>query len=508
MTKASNKQIGILYLPENVIRELFLYLSYKEIYFSIRKTCLLFSKYVDNYIQIGGVFLLVTGVAKWDILQLKRPPCKIVYALKRNQRLVTIICKDIPSLPKPDTQRIVNDFQFRSYEEIACFGGLIKQRIVAGYFCKEHWAGPASGGFGKHLSRVSGVFNPHGSHATYKSTYMLVPYVYEYQSSRNMWVPITTVNTRLKSLEFRNDIVCHLSHCPAEDSIIFKLDICCSTYIDSSGNNSIMVEDDALVLLKFEISSANENGNDIVNGTILRYTVKVLSLPNKLVKSKKIQRRRQLITSNFPSVFTLSKNSGIIMFLHNGNTKRMDHKDLARLNLTYEMTPWIGSPGSSYRCKGFILQNKIYIVRSTGFKAPPLYGARNETQLLFSRYDLNNKKSSVFSRAVPCSIINIQEAVTNTEGTFSMILAHMQSVQKFDVPTSSNCIEITGIELGIFVFTESLELQYGPKLQGHSTHEIFHTGVCFDDPDISYPGACFDAPFINHISKSTLLRIS
>ena len=83
MTKASDKQIGILYLPENVIRGIFQYLSYEELYLSIRKTCRLFSKHVENYIQIAGVFLLVTGVMKQDRLQVRRPPCKIVYVLKQ-----------------------------------------------------------------------------------------------------------------------------------------------------------------------------------------------------------------------------------------------------------------------------------------------------------------------------------------------------------------------------------------------------------------------------------------
>ena len=64
MEKASVTPIELLDLPENVIRQIFGYLSYEEIYLTLRKTCKLFSKYVDNYIQVGGVFLLVTGANK------------------------------------------------------------------------------------------------------------------------------------------------------------------------------------------------------------------------------------------------------------------------------------------------------------------------------------------------------------------------------------------------------------------------------------------------------------
>ena len=63
MEKASVNPIELLYLPENVIRKIFGYLDYKDVYLSLRKTCKLFSKYVDNYIQVGGVFLLITGAA-------------------------------------------------------------------------------------------------------------------------------------------------------------------------------------------------------------------------------------------------------------------------------------------------------------------------------------------------------------------------------------------------------------------------------------------------------------
>ena len=91
--------------------------------------------------------------------------------------------------------------------------------------------------------------------------------------------------------------------------------------------------------------------------------------------------------------------------------------------------------------------------------------------------------------------------MTDSEGSLSLILAHIPTIKKFDMPTSSihmptspNYITNTGIELILFCFTESVDEQHDLMLQGGLKHEIFHPEVNFDDAD--------------NLSKSTILRIS
>ena len=64
MKNVTVNQIELLYLPENVTRKIFGYLNCEDLYLSLRRACKLLSKYVDNYIQVGGVFLLITGATK------------------------------------------------------------------------------------------------------------------------------------------------------------------------------------------------------------------------------------------------------------------------------------------------------------------------------------------------------------------------------------------------------------------------------------------------------------
>ena len=117
MEKASVPPIELLDLPENVIRQIFGYLNYEEVFLTLRKTCKLFSKYLDNYIQVGGVFLLVTGANKqgrahgyyfqgaWYFED--RPPCKMIYILKQNRMGLSIVGETIPSLPNPTPQPLL-----------------------------------------------------------------------------------------------------------------------------------------------------------------------------------------------------------------------------------------------------------------------------------------------------------------------------------------------------------------------------------------------------------------
>ena len=88
--------------------------------------------------------------------------------------------------------------KLRSCEEIACFGGLVKGKIIAGYLCKESWEDTES---------------EHSRYMIRYPIYKLIPYLYEYDRSRQLWIPITTLHTTLEPLIFTHDINCTLAHC-------------------------------------------------------------------------------------------------------------------------------------------------------------------------------------------------------------------------------------------------------------------------------------------------------
>ena len=52
----SNKQL--IKLPEEIIREIFSYLSFETLYFTLRKVCKKMKCYVDHFIDVEGIFFL------------------------------------------------------------------------------------------------------------------------------------------------------------------------------------------------------------------------------------------------------------------------------------------------------------------------------------------------------------------------------------------------------------------------------------------------------------------
>ena len=497
MKKASTNQIELLYLPECVIRKIFGYLNGEDIFLSLRKTCKLFSKYVDNYIQVDGVFLLVTGATKQGHAQGNnsedawcfedRPPCKMVYILKHNQKVLSIIGETIPSLPNPTPQALLffseTNFKLQSCNEIACFGGLVKGVIIAGYLCKECWDETESGSISRNMPSSRYMIRHH--------IYKLVPYLYEYDRSRELWIPITTLHSTLEPLIFSHDIDCTLDHCSEEESILLKLDIHCNQMSVCSkpgicnNHHNHRINRDALVLFKFKTLTKQNGSSEIKNSSSLRYKMKFFRTTDKLNKTQDSQ----------GSVYTFSKASGSVMYLRDGGTPSKNDKTLEKLNYTIERTPMSMDMSGQYsirlyRSKGLMLQNRLYFIGAylpTPKKAGGFSLGCNDDGLVC--YKNNNIRSFAFSieSLYSNSKFHIYKAVTDVEESFSIILS------RIDYPS------IWDSELLLIVLTDNLDSKNHLNGQEIDKNCVYHPGVYFDRTDVR-----------NHISQasnSTILRI-
>ena len=72
-------QTNILDLHEDIFREIFRHLDAGTVYFKIRRLCHKMKVYVDQYIQLAGIFMLVTAR--------KRFPDEILYVFQSFRRL-------------------------------------------------------------------------------------------------------------------------------------------------------------------------------------------------------------------------------------------------------------------------------------------------------------------------------------------------------------------------------------------------------------------------------------
>ena len=511
MKNVTVNQIELLYLPENVTRKIFGYLNCEDLYLSLRRACKLLSKYVDNYIQVGGVFLLVTGATKQGQAKgnnLKdawcfedRSPCKIIYILNQNQKILSIIGETIPSLPNPAPQQLLffseRNFKLQSCKEIACFGGLVKGRMIAGYLCKEYWEETEYGSLSRNKPRNTSV---HSRYMIRYPIYKLIPYLYEYDRSRQLWIPITTLHTSLEPLIFTHDIHCTLAHCSAEESILLKLDI--DSHRGNVCNNPrCYSKRNALVLFEFKTLTEENGSDEIKNRSSLHYKVKFLSIGNDF--SKTINSDQQISLSKLwvsqGSVYAFSKSSGSVMYLREGGMQWNCDETLERHNYTVAWTPMlmdIAGLGLSsirlYRSKGLMLQNTMCIVGAY----PPTHKMAGGFSLGCNYYELacyrkNLRKLRKFAFSTESlygnSTFHIYKTVTDIEESFSIMLTRIDYCNIYEKKNS---------ELLLIILTGDLDPKHHLNEQRVDKNCVFHPGVYFDPTDIS------------EASNSTLLRIS
>ena len=186
-------------LNEDVLREIFLYLDYDEVFYTLGNVCKQLKNTVDNYIKLGGVFLLcsVPGM-----------PSKLLHIFERNSRIVSICSKLGPALPRPS---LVGSLESNVTFDIGSFGCRLKEKNVVGVYYTENV---------RHLHlRANNITD------TEKFCYF-----HEYDPRKNIWVPI---ESRDKSKEYlsmdpETDSISTpyilTSTCPITDSLIVVLE--------------------------------------------------------------------------------------------------------------------------------------------------------------------------------------------------------------------------------------------------------------------------------------------
>ena len=183
-------------LNEDVLREIFLYLEYDEVFYVLGNVCKQLKETVDTYIQLGGVFLLcsVPGM-----------PSKLLHIFERNSRIVSICSKLGPALPRPS---LVDSLESNVTFDIGSFGCRLKEKNVVGVYYTEK---------PKHLNfRLNEVAD------TYKFCYF-----HEYEPRTNSWIPIESRDkSELYSWTdtlWRQPYIL-ISTCPIADSMMVVLE--------------------------------------------------------------------------------------------------------------------------------------------------------------------------------------------------------------------------------------------------------------------------------------------
>ena len=123
----TTKKLVLLDVPENVFTEIFKYFKYRHVYLTLRMVCRRIKKYVDSYIQVGGVFFSP------NLYQSSRT----YIVLKRNHQLISVYCKLSGPYPMPHSW-VNKGYPVRvSQNEFADFGLIFNNKILIGIVCTK-----------------------------------------------------------------------------------------------------------------------------------------------------------------------------------------------------------------------------------------------------------------------------------------------------------------------------------------------------------------------------------
>ena len=213
MAKLFKKSFNILNLHEELIRNIFGYLDNEEVYLTVRNVCLQFKEYVDDYLQLGGSFMLSYGPGT---------PTRIMHVLKKNGKLASICYSNFGSpIPWPNAECSNNGTRF--YFGGGSFGCTLNGRIFVGiYYWEENKNFP--------------VYSHHSYYYDKSKLYLL-----EYNLEEKVWFEIrSSDDKKLATPRCANTL---LTTCRAENSILV------SAYVP--GLSTSMVRHDFYTTEKF-----------------------------------------------------------------------------------------------------------------------------------------------------------------------------------------------------------------------------------------------------------------
>ena len=152
--------VNILELHEVIFRELFRHLQCETVYFTMRRVCRKLKYYVDEYIQLRGMFMIAAG---------RGNPTQILYLFQQKNNAMSIFSKIAQPYPYPPvgfyksgSSIVVTDTRVKA---IGSFGAIMNGKIVVGinfleykYGFKTRTSGDKSAGE-KYVCNIN-EFNP------------------------------------------------------------------------------------------------------------------------------------------------------------------------------------------------------------------------------------------------------------------------------------------------------------------------------------------------------------
>lgn len=434
----NENETNLLDLPEDIFYEIFRFLHIRDIYFSVRNVSKTMKQYVDCYIELAGVFMLVGGGCSFGEIFEKRLSSEVLYVFKQNSRIISIVSKGCPVLPHPLSSYSVDDIQIETYMEIASFGRLIEGKIVAGYYTKEHW---------EEQMPVTIWKKQRYRRPSQRSGYRLVPYLFEYERSKKSWLPILPSSTQ--PLTYRKDITCDLTFCSVGNSMLVRLSI------NKGGEYGLGEEYDyKIASFKFDIEyKESKNDSDVSNITFSMEYLDAINQEENVDCQLEMTETEQLDTavggSDWSSElqkrnidYTLRescliemRSDRIILFGYQESFQEHTQNRLCQASLKIKGFKMTCSNIDTYIVEDIIrkpicfkLKDNVYIMES--FRGIPNCGTQH---LKCVRYSTLDKTYDSSNYLLPSLLKSIHAVITDPEEDFAILLGLMEAPITTDI---------------------------------------------------------------------------
>ena len=124
-------------LNQYVVHKLFEYLERGYLYFCVRNVCQAMKQHVDSFITLTAKFLLAESLYFDRLNYLKSQNfASILYIFKQRSRPYLLHRNITPAIPSPKLTNESNEYVTWA-DCIGTFGGIIKGKIIVGYYCNE-----------------------------------------------------------------------------------------------------------------------------------------------------------------------------------------------------------------------------------------------------------------------------------------------------------------------------------------------------------------------------------
>ena len=427
MSTRTSNSVTLLDLNQDVFHVIFGYIDRHHLCFSVKNVCKAMKVQVESFMPASKKCLFVDQSSS----SLSFISIVIVYMFegRSNPSFLCERAHNKCSLPKPINS---SKESVTWVEPVGFFGGVMQERVIAGYFCVEKISKPRS------LHHIWERFGRKRS--SLRRFSRLVPYLYEYEESTDTWKSILPHKSeQMECIKYEHKVQGELSFSQVGNAIIVGLRMKANCQLNEFGYPVYTWKQSRIAQFHFY---TNKDSLNITKGnrSMIEYSVSLFKIPLQ-IEGENLYYTVSSKNSN-PDIPDLENEN---IYLHGFNIINREHNfficrlqsRLFKLNVLndevryHKLPPREGRKKKvSFKLKSFIytiglFENKFNLHDS--FPESERYIGRRRIlpKWKCDRYDIDRDQYFPSENDIPCFVNDIYSAETDSIESYALILTNV-----------------------------------------------------------------------------------